>query len=84
MNFKNRHEYIRSINEKITNCMAIFLLFLNLNFFPIRPTSSNVIPSSQSSDNMMVTRNLRAQASVTRPQIPDALSPTSSWNEGCY
>lgn len=49
-----------------------------------RPTASNVIPSSQSSDSMMMTRNIRPQTSITRPQIPDTMSPTSSWNEGCY
>ncbi|CAM4747158.1 unnamed protein product [Rotaria magnacalcarata] len=49
-----------------------------------RTTSTNVIHSSQSSDSMMVTRNIRTPGSVARPQIPDAMSPTSSWNEGCY
>ncbi|CAF4549964.1 unnamed protein product, partial [Rotaria sp. Silwood2] len=48
------------------------------------PTSTNVIPSSQSSDSMMATRNIRTPASIARPQIPDTMSPTSSWNEGCY
>ncbi|CAF1049803.1 unnamed protein product [Adineta steineri] len=51
---------------------------------PTRPSTSNAIPSSQSSDSMMATRNIRAPASITRPQIPDTVSPTSSWNEGCY
>ncbi|UJR09853.1 hypothetical protein I4U23_014077 [Adineta vaga] len=51
---------------------------------PTRTTASNTIPSSQSSDSMMTTRNVRAPASITRPQIPDTVSPTSSWNEGCY
>lgn len=48
--------------------------------------ASNVIPTSQSSDNMMNTRNIRAQPTnnVARPQIPDATSPSASWNEGCY
>ncbi|CAF1356165.1 unnamed protein product [Rotaria sordida] len=49
-----------------------------------RPTSTNVIPSSQSSDSMMVTRNIRTPATAARPQIPDNMSPTSSWNEGCF
>jgi hypothetical protein len=57
-------------------------MFVFFNIFN-RPTT-NTIPSSQSSDSMMATRNIRSQASVTRPQIPDNLSPTSSWNEGCY
>ncbi|CAF4842092.1 unnamed protein product [Rotaria sp. Silwood1] len=49
-----------------------------------RTTSTNVIPSSQSSDSMMINRNIRTPTSITRPQIPDNMSPTSSWNEGCY
>jgi len=70
----------------MARCFFFFMIFLNLNmiFYFIRPASSNVIPSSQSSDNMMVTRNIRAQPSAARPQIPDTMSPTSSWNEGCY
>lgn len=62
----------------------IIFPFVNSSF-DFRSTTSNTIPTSQSSDNMMVTRNIRAQPSaITRPQIPDTLSPTSSWNEGCY
>ncbi|CAF1410696.1 unnamed protein product [Adineta steineri] len=48
-----------------------------------RPTSSSTkqIPSSQSTNNMMVTRTIRTQVSKISPQISE---PISSWNEGCY
>ncbi|CAF0816340.1 unnamed protein product [Rotaria sp. Silwood1] len=42
-----------------------------------RPTSSNVNSSTKSSDSMMVTRTVRGQKSIARPQI-------SPWNDGCY
>ncbi|CAF2803860.1 unnamed protein product [Rotaria sp. Silwood2] len=42
-----------------------------------RPTSSNANPCSKSSDSMMVTRTVRGQESIARPQI-------SLWNDGCY
>ena len=59
--------------------------FETVNVHLSRTPASNVLPSSQSSDSMMMTRNIRPQAPpVVRPQIPDTMSPTSSWNEGCY
>ncbi|CAF0792059.1 unnamed protein product [Didymodactylos carnosus] len=46
-----------------------------------RYASSNIIPSSQSSDSVG-----KSEPSIQHQQgkIPDNMSPSQSWNEGCY